>query len=107
MVCCRAGDETGGYGFQERREREVKLSIYFCDLLASGRVCWQVPRECLLELGDGITGCTGMKDGEDLSDLLEVGTERREGCHKGCRVGDDVGLGVGRIGFGGGRRVKV
>lgn len=48
-----------------------------------------------------------MKDGEDLSDLLEVGTERREGCHGCFRVGDDVGLGVGRIGFGGGGRVKV
>lgn len=48
-----------------------------------------------------------MKEGEDLSDLLEVGAEKREGCHGCCRVGDDVGLGVGRIGFGGGGRVKV
>lgn len=57
--------------------------------------------------GDGITGCLGRKDGEDLSDLLEMGAERREGCHRGCRVGDDVRLGVGEIGFGGGGRVKV
>lgn len=56
---------------------EDGLPLHFSNLFTSGAgLACVVPRECLMELGVGITGCVGRQVRENLYDPLEMGTEK-------------------------------
>jgi hypothetical protein len=66
-VYYQAGNEAEGLDLEERREESGSDPTCSAGLPAlwptyfSGRLGWLGPRECLLESGAGITGCTGVR----------------------------------------------